>query len=389
MAEQVTSYKCPACEGPLRFDGQTQKLRCDYCDGLYTVEEVEKMMAEKTAKAEAAREKEDARIDAANAEAQTYGGEMETNTYVCTSCGAALDTDATTAVTTCPYCGNPTAIAGQMSKAVKPDFVIPFRLEKKDAIEALKNYYKGKRLLPKSFTNGNHLDKIQGVYVPFWLFSGTSHADMTFEGRDNETSRHTVNSTMDCMNLSKQFDISDLSNNFRGDVQVTKTKVYDVHRKGDVSFNRIPADGSSTMPDDLMDSIEPFDYKDLKPFSMAYMPGFLANRYDVEKEEVQPRIIDRAEHTTADEMRASVHHDSVTERTRDIKTDLKKPEYAVFPVWLLSTSWNGQNFLFAMNGQTGKMIGNLPIDGGKRAAYLGGITVVLSAIFYLIFRLMG
>ena len=78
MAEQVTSYKCPACEGPLRFDGATQKLKCDYCDGLYTVEEVEKWMAEKNAKAEAAREKEDARIDAANAEAASYGGEMET-----------------------------------------------------------------------------------------------------------------------------------------------------------------------------------------------------------------------------------------------------------------------------------------------------------------------
>ena len=84
-----------------------------------------------------------------------YGGEMETNTYVCTSCGAALDTDPTTAVTNCPYCGNAVEIAGQMSKAVKPDYCIPFRYEKKDAIKALKEYYSGKKLLPRSFTDGS------------------------------------------------------------------------------------------------------------------------------------------------------------------------------------------------------------------------------------------
>ncbi|MCR5675852.1 MAG: hypothetical protein K6G16_09105 [Lachnospiraceae bacterium] len=363
MAEQVTSYKCPACEGPLRFDGKTQKLKCDYCDGLYTVEEVERLVAEKTAKAEVAREKEDARIDAANAEAASYGGEMETNTYVCTSCGAALDTDATTAVTTCPYCGNPTAIAGQMSKAVKPDFCIPFRFEKKDAIKALKEYYHGKRLLPKSFTENNHLEEIQGVYVPFWMFSGSAHADMEFEGKDSNTHR-------------------------QGDEEITETKVYRVRRSGDVAFSRIPADGSSKMPDDLMDSIEPFNYEDLKPFSMAYLPGFLANRYDVSGDDVKERARQRAEHTTADEMRASVQHESVTETSRNIQVSMNKPEYAVFPVWLLSTKWEGQNFLFAMNGQTGKMIGNLPVDKGKATMYFVLIAAGLSVVFSFIAMMM-
>lgn len=364
MAEQVTAYKCPACEGPLRFDGKSQKLKCDYCDGLYTVEEVEKLMAEKTEKAEAAREKEDARIDAANAEAASYGGEMETNTYVCTSCGAALDTDATTAVTTCPYCGNPTAIAGQMSKAQKPDYCIPFRMEKKDAIAALKKYYEGKRLLPKSFTENNHIEEIQGVYVPFWLFSGTTHADMRFEGKDQES-------------------------HVEGKERVTTSKVFDVRRKGTVGFHRIPADGSTKMPDDLMDSIEPFDYKDIKPFSMAYMPGFLANRYDVSAEDVEARIRERAENTAANEMRSSVTHDLVSELSRDLKVDVDKKEYALFPVWLLSTKWNGENYIFAMNGQTGRMIGNLPIDTGKAVKYFVLITAGLTALFYLIGMFMS
>ncbi|MBQ3790783.1 MAG: hypothetical protein II800_07605 [Lachnospiraceae bacterium] len=386
MAEQVTSYKCPACEGPLRFDGKTQKLKCDYCDGLYTVEEVEKLLAEKTAKAEAAREKEDARIEHANAEAAAYGGEMETNTYVCTSCGAALDTDATTAVTSCPYCGNPTAIAGQMSKAVKPDYCIPFRLEKKDAIAALKNYYNGKKLLPKSFTENNHLEEIQGVYVPFWLFSGTAHADVKFEGRDRKTHRSKGPDLARKLGLTKA-DIDGFRltpQQWNNEVEVEEVQVYDVRRKGDVSFHRVPADGSTKMPDDLMDSIEPFDYKDLKPFSMAYMPGFLANRYDVDKDEVKTRVTERAENTAVDEMRASVSHGEISEKERKVDVAVDKTEYVLFPVWMLSTKWEGQNFLFAMNGQTGKMIGNLPIDKGKATAYFLGITAALSIVFSLI-----
>ncbi|MBR4530516.1 MAG: hypothetical protein IKO80_09605 [Lachnospiraceae bacterium] len=385
MAEQVTSYKCPACEGPLRFDGATQKLKCDYCDGLYTVEEVEKWMAEKNAKAEAAREKEDARIDAANAEAASYGGEMETNTYVCTSCGAALDTDPSTAVTTCPYCGNPTAIAGQMSKAVKPDYCIPFRYEKKDAVAALKKYYEGKHLLPKSFTENNHLEEIQGVYVPFWLFSGKAHADMRFEGRDNNTRRGHA-ASFHGVDL-RQFNLT--PEQLRGEVEVTETKIYDVRRSGDVAFHRVPADASEKMPDDLMDSIEPFDYKDLKPFSMAYLPGFLANRFDVKKEDVDPRIRERAENTAAQEMRDSVSHDEVIEKDRHIKVDMEKIEYALFPVWMLSTKWNNETFIFAMNGQTGKMIGNLPIDQGKAARLFFLIAAGLSIVFAFLGYLMG
>ncbi|MCR5177786.1 MAG: hypothetical protein K6C95_02250 [Lachnospiraceae bacterium] len=359
MAEQVTAYKCPACGGPLRFDGKEQKLKCDFCDSMYTVEEVEKLTAEQQAKAEAAREKEDARIESANEQNAEFGGEMETNTYVCTSCGAALDTDPTTAVTNCPYCGNAVEIAGQMSKAVKPDYCIPFRFEKKDAIKALKEYYKGKKLLPKSFTDGNHIDKIQGVYVPFWLFSGLAHAEASFEGSDSTTHRS-------------------------GDEEITETKIYNCFRKGDVAFSKIPADGSTSMPDDLMDSVEPFDYKDLKPFSPAYMPGFLANRYDVDKDAVAPRVKERAENQSVHELAATVKHGSVSEKSRNVTLSDTVMEYAMFPVWLLSTSWEGKNFMFAMNGQTGKMIGNLPVDKKKATLYFVGYTVLFTIIFAII-----
>ena len=133
-------------------------------------------------------------------------------------------------------------VPGQFSGALKPDYVIPFKLSKDDAIAALKKHYKGKPFLPKAFTKGNHIQEIKGVYVPFWMFNGRAEGHVEFEGLISHV--HT-----------------------EGDYEVTTTEHYDVRRGGDIAFEKVPVDASSKMPDDHMDSIEPYNYKDLKPFS--------------------------------------------------------------------------------------------------------------------------
>lgn len=164
MASQVTNYKCPACTGPLHFVGASGKLECDYCGAQYEVADIEKLYADKEAAAAAASEKAEAKAEAnrqkmADMESQgwdtsglssDWGAEADgMKAYNCPSCGAELICDASTAATSCPYCGNPTVVPGQFSGALKPDFVLPFKLSKEDAVAALKNHYKGKPLLPR------------------------------------------------------------------------------------------------------------------------------------------------------------------------------------------------------------------------------------------------
>ena len=381
MAEQVTNYQCPACTGPLRFDAGTGKLKCDYCGSSFTVQEIEKLYADKNAAAEKAKEEADKKAEkkaekeasgpsaGKDAAAKENTGSAENaqegwgkdaakmRAYNCTSCGAELICDETTAATKCPYCGNNTIIPGQFAGTLKPDYVIPFRKEKKEAVDALKNYYKGKMLLPGSFSNSNHLEEIKGVYVPFWLYSGHVDARGLYDARQDEIHRE-------------------------GEYEVTRSRHYEADREGTVSFSRIPADASSKMPDDLMDSIEPFDYSEITDFSLSYMPGYLANKYDVGKKECGRRAEERARHSAADELQATVQgYTSVTARTHEEKAVSEKVEYAVFPVWLLSTQWEGQNFLFAMNGQTGKMIGNLPVSKARQAIWFLGSFVIFLLIF--------
>ena len=356
--ETVLEYKCPCCGAGLKFDGGTQELVCEYCDNRFSVEQLEQLaQAEQDEK------------NTSEPEWSDYEGtetEGEQTAFICQSCGAALVGDDTMMATECPYCGNPTVVPGQFAGGMKPDFIIPFKLDKKAAVQALKKHYKGKKLLPKAFTAGNHIEEIKGIYVPFWLFDGDADADVQFEA--TRSSSHT-----------------------EGDYEVTITDHYYVRRAGNVPFIKIPVDGSSKMPDEHMDSIEPFQYEELQPFSMAYLPGYLADKYDVPVKESAPRAEERAKNSAVSAMvaDAAIGYETCVPVSEKVEIHRGKVHYALLPVWLLSTKWNNQNFLFAMNGQTGKMVGDLPVSKGKFWAWFGGIAVSLSAISAVVMKLMG
>ena len=368
MASQITNYQCPACTGPLNYSPETGKMACDYCGSVYELAEIEAMYREQNAEAAEAAE------DAAAAEETPWDmSELEGDwgsdagnmkTYSCPACTAELICDATTAATSCPYCGNPTVVPGQFNGVLKPDFVIPFKLDKEAAVAALKQHYQKRFFLPKRFTANNQIEKIQGVYVPFWMFDGEASGSASYKATRSRSFR-------------------------RGDYKITETSHFAVDRAGSIAFERVPVDASSKMPDGHMDSIEPYDYSELKPFSMSYLPGFLAEKFDVSVEESQKRADERYRGTLEQELRATVHgYETVSHLGSSIHLRRGKVHYALLPVWLLNTKWNGQNFLFAMNGQTGKMVGDLPVDKKKFWGTFFGIGAGLSVISSLLILLL-
>ena len=374
MPTQVTNYQCPSCTGPLHFSGASGRLECEYCGASYDVAEIEALYAEKEKKAAEAQQATEEGGAGQGAPAAD-GGAWDTSdfcedwgaegdgmrAYGCPSCGAELICEENTAATSCPYCGNPTVVPGQFSGQLRPDFIIPFKLSKEDAVKALKSHYKGKFFLPKSFTAENHLQEIQGIYVPFWMFDGEAEGNARYEA----TRSHTYRS---------------------GDYEITETEHYDVYRAGSISFEKIPVDASSKMSDDYMDSIEPYDYQDLKPFSTAYLPGFLADKFDVTVDQCRQRADQRCEGTLEAVLRNTVTGYNaciLKQKTASLKRG--KVHYALMPVWMLNTKWDGKDFLFAMNGQTGKLVGELPVNWrkfwGLFAVIAGSLSVLGSLLF--------
>lgn len=389
MATQAVNYQCPACTGPLHFAGSSGRLECDYCGSSFTVEEVEALYAAKDEKAAEAQQ----RAEAKEAEAHASGeapeeppevlsreerqrwkdskwdestisddwGEASANmrSYSCPSCGAELMCDAATAATQCPYCGNPSIVPGQFTNTLKPDYVIPFKVDKEAAVEALKKHCRRRLFLPRTFSSGNKLQKVQGVYVPFWLFDCEAAGTCRFEATRSETHRE-------------------------GDYLVTRTQHFDVRRSGRVSFEHVPTDASARMPDNLMDAMEPFNYAELKPFSTAYLPGFVADKYDVSVDECAPRADKRCTASTEAFLRNDVHgYSTVITVDQDICISRGKVHYALLPVWILTTRWEDKNFIFGMNGQTGRFAGNLPVSKARFFGFFAGLSAVLSILAYL------
>ena len=355
MAVQVTNYQCPNCTGPLHYGSESGQLECEHCGTNFEVSVIEQLYADKEqAAATAGTEPQWNLATAGGNWSEEEAAHMRG--YTCPSCGAEIICDDTTAATSCPYCGNPTVVPGQFTGQLKPDYVIPFKLDKNAAIQALSKYYKKKKFLPKSFAEKNHIEEIKGIYVPFWLFDGESDAAMRFHA-------------------------TKVHQRTQGNYEITTTEHYRVMREGHVAFQKVPVDGSTKMPDAHMDAVEPFDYGDLKPFSSAYLPGYLADKYDVDAQECGERANERIR-TSTERAFAATTSGYTTLTSEHSHINLKKGDvkYVFMPLWLLSTKWKGNAYLFAMNGQTGKLIGDLPVDKGKYWAWLAGIAVPLMGI---------
>lgn len=170
-----------------------------------------------------------------------------------------------------------------------------------------------------------------------------------------------------------------------GDEEIIITDHYRVRRAGTIAFEKIPVDASTKMPDNHMDSIEPFNYDEIKDFSTAYLPGFFADKYDVSAEESAERAEKRAVNTAISALRNTVQgYANVVITDRDADVERGSIKYALMPVWMLSTKWKDENFIFAVNGQTGRTVGDLPVSMGRLASWFARIAVPTAVVLALI-----
>ena len=358
----LMEYECPCCGGKVEFDSATQKMKCPYCETTFDVEALREHDRELESESQTTPENLDWQM-----EKQRWLDEEKAGmkVYQCRSCGGEIITDETTAASHCPYCGSPVIMTGNLADDLKPDGVIPFKVDKAMAMNALKTHMSGKKLLAKRFASDNVLEEVKGVYVPFWLFDGTAEG----EARYHATRVRSWNTP---------------------DHICTETSHFDLIRSGSMTFRGIPVDGAEKVPDELMESVEPFDFSGVEPFRTAYLSGFFADRYDVESEQSQTRAAQRAKKTILDALaRTAEGYDSVQPERSSIRLTDAKAKYVLCPMWLLTVRYEGENYLFAVNGQTGRIAGNMPVDekgaAARRVGYGFGIGAVLALLSVLMF----
>ena len=343
----VKEFKCPGCGAKLKWNADEQKMKCDYCDNVFDIQTLEEF------------EKEESESPADNYEWTPYAENGEVSglkIYVCKSCGGEISATSDAAATSCPYCDSPVVLDNNVSGVLKPDLIIPFAKSKEDAQQALKKFCKGKPLLPPTFVSEHRIEEIKGLYVPFWLY--------------------------DCAAAGKmRFDATKVKRWSTDDFDYTKTEHYMVIREGGAAFDDVPVKGTSSLEADYMEAIEPFEACEGKPFQEAYLSGYLADKYNVDSVEAQPRANERVKKGIEELLRNTVvGYDTVTRQSSSVRLETGKIRYAMMPVWILSTNYRGKIYKFAMNAQTGKFVGELPVSWRKFWGIFAAITGVVTVI---------
>lgn len=337
-------YKCPNCCADIQFDAGQQRFVCAYCSSSFSKEEMTQIAAEQEKYAEV-RPEEEKQVD--------KDFEEQTSVYVCKTCGAAIMVDDNTAAAFCYYCHNPVILQGRVSGDLRPSYVLPFQVDRATALQHFSEWCKKHRFLPKDFSSQAQQEKMVGLYVPFWVTDVDVAAEMDALGRS-------IHSWTE------------------GNYCYTETQEFAVARKAKVVLRGLPADGASHIDDNLMEAIEPFDYRAVQPFAMQYLSGFYAEKYDMDMSAVFPRIQKRAVQASDQLLRASIrNYNSISVTRADMRVMHTAWEYMLLPVWFMTYKYKDKVYEFALNGQTAKLVGTPPLSNARLAKFCCGVGLLV------------
>ena len=367
----VVTYKCPGCGAPMVFDPDSQKLTCDHCQTELTVREYEEKYGEPLLRDDPEEdpfaghgeetvetEEEGERVSFED------GPTMDVKKYHCSACGAELVTDEATAASVCSFCSSP-ALVEERLEAKRPAQVIPFRITREQAVERFRNWTRSGLFTPRDFRSQSTIDKITGIYVPFWLVDYKANVKLHAHCTRTRVTR-------------------------RGDTEYIYTDHYDVRRDLDAGYSKIPLDASVKMDDATMDLLEPFDYRELKEFEMPYLSGYMAEVYSYTDKDMEGRGKHRVRDYAVNTARSTITGYSGTQILEQrLRIDETGAEYVMLPVWMLNYRYQGKDYQFALNGQSGKLVGTLPLSKGRMAGWLAGLTGGIFAAITLIMTIGG
>jgi DNA-directed RNA polymerase subunit RPC12/RpoP len=343
------TYKCPACGNALKFEPNSGNFACEFCGTTYDKAFLDKLDDKAYKQEEAA------------GRAQEQEKNQEQYLYSCPSCGAELTTSDTTAATMCYYCHNPVVIVGRLEDTFKPDAVLPFKYDKQGAKDRFFKWIRKKKYVPREFISEASVQRLSGIYYPYWLADYESSASFTGEG---QIVTHATTAKYN----------------------ITTTKFYSISRDADISFRNVQRSALQKADRKLSDGVHPYHLEEMVDFAPSYLSGFMAEKRDVAKEAVSASVEAELQGYAQPLITSGTPYTSVVGSTT-MKLKGNRYRYALLPAFIMTyRGEKGVMYYYAMNGQTGEVCGVLPVDK-KKLLFHGGILSalvcgVLLAVFY-------
>lgn len=282
----------------------------------------------------------------------------------CINCGAPVEVKEYTSACKCEHCGSYLVFNERVEGIYEPHMILPFRVNKDAAVEALNQEFQKRTFTPSDFLSAKSLERMEGIYVPFWLYDYQAAYDFAGEGTR----------------------VRSWTN---GDTEYVETSYYEVLRKMDVDFDKIPVDASYAMEDGVMDLMEPYSYQELIGFDPKYMSGFYGEVYNQEAPELEGRAQVKARNASEEMLQASLRDYSTMKPYRkDLKLERSGVNYALMPVWQYEYRYKGKTYQYHVNGQTGKVIGMTPVSKEKVLLYGASVFAAVTAICALAVKIL-
>lgn len=328
----LLKFQCPCCGGIIVYQADGEKTKCPYCETEFEVKSIESYLEDSQNT-----QQSDLSWDRSDLGSWRHKELAELNMFACKRCGEFV-CDADMKVLACPLCAREVEKVEQLTDKLRPNLVIPFLLDEKAAKNVIKKQLNRKPLLPKAFKDEKHLEKLKGIYVPVWFFNADVEGKVVYKATQIRTR-------------------SDSARDY------TATMYYHVARAGSFDFPTATAPGTTEFNDALLKMLEPFDVQKATYLHTMHLEGYFAQQCNVDAEEWIDGINEKMKSNALTAFRNTVkNYDHVTQQTAAFRLKNSSAQCVLCPVWFLPITWKRKKYLVALNGQTGKLAGNLPMD---------------------------
>ncbi len=322
-------FKCKNCRGQVTYNPDKGSMVCENCDSV----ESQDIITSETPS-------------------------------ICPGCGTSVEPGEYTSATRCPSCGTYLILDDKVRYPYGANVVIPFKLSKDKAADILVERFKKSLFLPNDFLSRKTLEKLAGAYVPFWLYDFDTDVDYSATG-------------------------TKVKSWTTGNRRYTETSYYNIHRRLNIDYKGIPVDASKAMDDEVMDLMEPYDYKLLNEYDDKFLSGFYSEVYNFTPDELTPRAEKKANKSSDAWIRSEVSgYNTLTNIRKNVANKRTGNEYALLPVWKYVYRYNNKNYAFYVNGQTGKTYGSLPICKWKLITYSSMVFALSTGLLFALEQLL-
>ena len=345
--------KCQACGGIMAYSPKRKMLECVYCGSTKELDLTPAAVKENSYERWAKQSDE-------NLKEQT----VSTVEVKCQQCGAFTTLPPDKSSAKCAFCGTPLITQDAKERRFwQPNYILPFEFSQDKCSEKFKSWLCGKWFAPSKLKKGElDTDCFKGVYLPFWTYDADTVTrylgERGIESREKER-------------------------NEKGEETYrTVTHWTTVDGVVHVSFDDVIVPATKALPENILNDLSWWDLNKLVPYNPEFLAGFITDLYTIDFRKGLATAKSKMKEKIESEVKADIGGDK--QRIKSMDTDYNNVMFKLIllPLWISVLRYKGKAYQFVLNGRTGEVTGEYPLDKLKVFLTVLAVLIVSALLLY-------